>query len=206
MPECEENCSCKYAIEQVEPDGDCVADLKFYKPSWTNCWGFKQLVINLFCVLRRIAVAVEALVTTPTPRQDGLLHFRLTDWTTIANGACLDIPLMTGPFEHEITGIGVSYQPGDMAAAHGAYSFQTDDILEVKLWDYTADVQLGTTLNLTTVAKQVSLSNEGEVIAAWHLGHLIGVKLCVSMDAGDSINDFPIDVIVYIKPNELNPS
>ncbi len=204
--ECEEKCACKYAITEVEPAGSCAESMTFIKKSWTACWSFRQILINVFCALQRIAIAVEALVTTPTPRQDGVLHFRLTDWATISNGNCLDIPLMTGPFEHEITGIGVSYQPGAMAAAYGAYTFQTDDKLEVKIWDYTSDVQLGTTLELTTVAKQASLHDDGEVVAAWHLGHEIGVRLCVAMDAGDSINDFPIDVLLYIKPAELNPS
>jgi hypothetical protein len=124
--ECEETCSCKYSIEQVEPEGECIEELVYYKPSWTNCWGFKQIWINIFCVLRRIAIAVEALVTTPTPRQDGVLHFRVADWSTISNGSCLDIPIITGPFEHEITGIGVSYQAGAMTGAGGAYPFQTD--------------------------------------------------------------------------------
>jgi hypothetical protein len=61
-------------------------------------------------------------------------------------------------------------------------------------------------MDLTTVIKQASQHNEGVKIADWHLGHLLGVKLCVVMDAGDTMNDFPIDVLIYVKPNELNPS
>lgn len=198
--------NCCDDIEEVEPTGDCVESLVYYKKSWANCWGLPVLIINLFCALKDIAAAIREAAGTPSGRQDGVLHFNVDEWEEIEHDACLDVPILVSPFDHEVTGIGVSYISPALADANGGPSFQTDDKFIVKLWDYTDDAIIGSPMELTTAVKIASQHDAGAVIGVIPLGHTVGVKLCLDADAGDSVEAFPFDLLIYVKPNELNPA
>jgi hypothetical protein len=187
-------------------ENTCVNELEIYDENVVNsCFGWKGLTLHIICALKRIAAAIEALLTTPAPVQTGTLCLRISDWETITNGSTIDVPISTASFEYDILGFGVSYVPPAFSDAHGAYVFGSSDVLKVTPWDYTSGVALGNELSLSTAVKVANQSDEGNKIAELHIGHVIGLKMTFDADPGDSITDFPIDFFVFVKPAELNP-
>lgn len=165
-----------------------------------KCNGIMGLIANVFCALWRIGdILVENLI--PKKNITGLLHFNVTEYDPIPHNTTLDLELITSPFSHEVLGVGVSYIPPAFEIS-GAYNMS--DKCRVQLMNLTSGVPIGDALDLTTSLKVKNFHDNGNNIVDLPIGNVLGVRLSFFAEPGDLLNPFPLDVVVYVRPKELN--
>jgi hypothetical protein len=171
---------------------------------WTGakCYSYQQLLANIFGALLEISASIKALVEGKIPAVSGILSHRAESYGEIASGDSENVQLFTSTFEYDVVGIGASYIPPALTNEGTIYDASHKVI--VRFFDFTAGSQVGNDLVLSIISVQANFHNFGNAIGGFGLGHLIGVQIEFDGDIGATMQDFPIDLFMVVKPKALN--
>lgn len=192
-----ENCT-KTRISEEDAD-ECIADFNRYEES--GCYTTADIGKNLFCALKGIGTQIGLLVDAQEKKgfASGVLPFRI-DARSYTNGAVINNQLSRAPLNYKITGFGVSCITFPSSA--GIYA--ADDIITVKLYDFTGSNQIGNTLTLNATQLHDKHTDEGAIIGNnIASGHIFGVKVGYTNDDAGAFTGPIIDVYIHIEPVEL---
>jgi len=190
------NCSKEKIAEE---DADCLEDFNRYEED--KCYTIMDGIKNIYCALKSIATKIGLLVDAQEKKgfASGVLHFRI-DARSYTNGAVINTQLSRAALNYKVTGFGVSCITFPSSA--GIYA--SDDIITVKLYDFTGANQIGNTLTLNSTQLHDKHTDEGTVIGNnIASGHIFGVKVGYINDDAGAFTGPIIDVYIHIEPVEL---
>lgn len=198
-------CSCN------NQDPSCVDPRTSDNPYWWtrlvrhvkhNCFTFGDGVINITGAICRIADAINNYADNVNAKgfASALIKFTINGGASLTNDQIIDTQYSRTPFTYKVTGFGVSTK----YFTPGAGTSTTDDILHLKLWDYTAGTQIGNTLVLSAAQLMDKCTNNGDIIGQnISVGHIYGIKMSYNnTDAGAFTCPY-IDVYIHVEPTEL---
>jgi hypothetical protein len=186
----------KYELEDVE----CLEGFVRVKDS-EKCFNPIDVGMNLYCALNNIGEKVGLLVDAQEKKgfASAVLHFRVSA-RSYTNGVVIDTQFSRSPLNYKVTGFGVSCLTFPDSA--GAYT--NDDILKVKLFDFTSVNQIGNQLTLTKTQLNDKHTDEGNVIGPnIGNGHIYGVKVNYTNTDAGAFTGPDIDIYIHIEPTEL---
>lgn len=193
------SCSPPNNCPPAEDGEDCVSPLKRFKKS--ECFSFKDLIINAICTIRDIAAAIREY--TETVKEKGyasaLIQFRKSAQTYADNTVYNEI-FSRSPLNYKVTGFGVSC----LTFPNSGGSYTNDDILTIRLWDFTSNAQIGSNLTLSKTQLQDKQTNEGIPIGTNIFpGHEYGIKITKASTDEATLAMSAIDVYIHVEPVEL---
>jgi len=192
-----ENCT-KTKIAEADAD-ECIADFKRYEED--KCYTVGDIGKNLFCALSGIGNQIGLLVDAQEKKgfASALLHLRISG-RALTNGQTVNVQLSRSPFNYKVTGFAVSC----ISFPNSAGIYTQDDVVQVKLYDFTGANQIGDTLSLNAIQLHDKHTDEGNTIGPnIGSGHIFGAKLVyTNTDSGAfTMND--IDMYIHVEPTEL---
>lgn len=189
--------NCPIPVDPAEDD--LVQFFKRFKDS-ERCFTQLDGLMNLFGAQKDIALAIREYADTV--RQKGYASAVLTYRLPAASQTVgtTNIQIARSPFNYKVTGFGVSCKLFN--ASGGTYG--NDDILRYKLWDYTANVQIGNTLTLNSTTLHGNHTDEGNPIGPNITpGHIYGIRVEYTNTDGGAFNSSDVDVFIHVEPMEL---
>lgn len=177
----------------------CLEEFKRVKES--GCFTTVDGLMNIFCKLGNIADNIGLLVDAQEKKgfASAVLHFRV-DARSYTNGVVINTQFSRSPLNYKVTGFGVSCLTFPDSA--GAYT--QDDILKVKLFDFTSVNQIGNELTLNKTQLSDKHTDEGNTIGPnIGSGHIYGVKVSYTNTDAGSFTGPDIDIYIHIEPTEL---
>ena len=181
------------------------------KPSWFNSftrWSCMckvstiEAAINIFGALTDIAAAIREYADAVVARGYAVSaqHFRVESAGSVSNGAVISEILVRSCFNQKVVGFGASVL--SYPASGGASP--SDDVISVRLYDYTAGAYCSDSIILTSAQKQGSHTDDGNSIGPNITpGHEYGVKIAYTNTDGGAFTMPDIDVFILTEPTEL---
>lgn len=197
------------------PDTDICCDTRTTtNPSWwsnlvrhasAKCFCIGDGIVNICGALYAIRDSINAYTDQTTAKgfASALIDFLYTGGAALTSGQITDYQFSVSPFTYKVTGFGVSA----LVFTAGAGSSSVDDVVQVKLWDYTAGSQIGSTLVLSSVQHQDKFANAGLPIGNnINIGHIYGIKIVYSNTDAGSFNMPTFRTYIHVEPVELETS
>lgn len=194
--------SCNSCAEITKIEIEDVEDLENYlRVKESDCFTPGDGMMNQYIQLGKIVEKLGLLVDAQEKKgfASAVLHFRFAGRSLVDN-QIVNAQFSRSPLNYKITGFGVSC----IIFPSSAGTYANDDTIEVKLFDFTSNNQIGNTLTLTSTQLSDKHTDEGNVIGPnIGSGHVYGVKVIYNnTDAGAfTMND--IDIYIHIEPTEL---
>lgn len=193
-------CDPCQGISKVEiAEIECLEDFKRLKES--GCFTTVDGLANIFCQLGNIATNIGLLVDAQEKKgfASAVLHFRVAA-RSYTHGLVVSNQFSRSPLNYKVTGFGVSCI--NFPDSAGAYT--NDDVLKVKLFDFTSVNQIGNELTLSKVQLNDKHTDEGNTIGPnIGSGHVYGVKVTYTNTDAGAFTGPDIDVYIHIEPTEL---
>lgn len=175
--------------------------------NWKNacCYTPVKVGLNIYGALVDIANAIREYSDSVAQKGYAVacLVFRIDGGDSLSNGDVTNIIIGRSAFNNKIVGFGASVIT--FPTSGGASS--TDDVLSIRLYDFTAGAYISDTIALSSAQKQGSHTDDGNAIGNnISVGHEYGVKIVyTNTDSGAFVMP-DIDVYVYAEPQELTYS
>lgn len=171
---------------------------------WTKacCYTPVDAALNIYAALVDIATAIREYTNAVTAKGYAVscLHFRIAGGDSLTNGDLIDEILAVSAFNNKIVGFGASI----LDYPNSAGADPNDDVLGVRLYDYTAGSYISDELSLTKAQAHGSHTDDGNAIGDnISTGHKFGVKINYSNDDGGAFTMPDIDIFIYCEPQEL---
>lgn len=166
----------------------------------SSCFTDIDMLINLFGAQKDIALAIREYADTV--RQKGYASAVLTYRVPLGSISVGEYTktFAKSPFNYKVTGFGVS----SLFFVSSGGTYPTDDVLRIKLWDFTANVQIGNTLTLNHITQHANHTDEGNPIGPNITpGHVYGAKIEYSNTDGGSWTGPDVDFFIHVEPVEL---
>ena len=158
--------------------------------------------LNNFLGLKDIASAIRQLADANTPNAiaSGLIKFSFDTNPSLTSGQIVNVQNARSCFNYKVVGFGASV----ITFTPGGGSSSTDDILRIKLWDFTAGAQIGDTIVISSVQLHGKVVNNGETIGNNITpGHIFGIKIEYQNTDSGSFTMPNLDVWIHVEPVEL---
>jgi len=169
------------------------------------CYTPVKVGLNIYGALVDIANAIREYSDSVAQKGYAVacLVFRIDGGDSLSNGDVTNIIIGRSAFNNKIVGFGASVIT--FPTSGGASS--TDDVLSIRLYDFTAGAYISDTIALSSAQKQGSHTDDGNAIGNnISVGHEYGVKIVyTNTDSGAFVMP-DIDVYVYAEPQELTYS
>lgn len=168
----------------------------------SKCYTLGDGIINIFGALKDIATAIREYTDQVTERgfASALIDFKITGGASLSDGQIVNVQYAKSPFNYKITGFGVAL----ISFTPGAGDYSTDDLLHVKLWDFTAGSQIGDTLVISSVQLHDKCTNDGAPIGNNVApGHIYGVKIEYSNTDEGAFIQPDMQIYIHVEPVEL---
>lgn len=128
-------------------------------------------------------------------------HFRVAGGQAATNGQLWDNILVKSAYNKKIVGFGASVL--SFPTSGGAQP--DDDVLTVRLYDYTAGSFVGDPIVLTSASRHGSVTDDGNSIGPNITpGHDYGVKITYTNTDAGAFTKPDVDVFIYSQPLELS--
>jgi hypothetical protein len=174
---------------------------------WTKscCYKPVDVGLNIYGALVDIANAIREYSDSVSQRgyAVGCLQFRIEGGDSLTNGDLNNNILARAAFNNKVVGFGASILT--FPTSGGASS--SDDVLSIRLYDFTAGAYCSDAITLSSASKQGSHTDDGNAISDnITVGHEYGVKITyTNTDSGAFVMP-DIDIIIYVEPQELTYS
>ena len=190
-----------------DPKTDTKPSLWSGLVNWSKACCFEPVsaLLNIYGALVDIANAIREYSDTVSQKgyAVGSLQFRIEGGSDLTNGDVVNNILGRSAFNNKIVGFGVSILT--FPASSGASS--SDDVLSIRLYDYTAGAYISDAITLSSAEKQGSHTDDGNAIGNnITIGHEYGVKITYTNTDGGAFEMPDIDVLIYAEPQELTYS
>lgn len=159
-------------------------------------------LLNIYGALTDIALAIREYADAVTQKGYAVSaqHFRIAGGTAVVNGQAIDSILARSAFNYKVVGFGASVLTYPTSAGASA----NDDVISIRLYDFTAGAYASDTIILTSAQKQGNHTNDGAAIAANITpGHEYGVKIIYTNTDAGAFTMPNVDVFILAEPNEL---
>jgi hypothetical protein len=192
------NTSCDIPSVKVQ-DVSCTSGFRRFSNS-LKCFSVVDGAINLFCALKDIAAAIREY--SELVQQKGyasaLIHHRVTG--VGYDNEIKNFQLSRSPFNYKVTGFGVSC----ITFPDSGGDYDDDDVIKIKLFDYTTSAQVGQTLTLNKYQLHDQHSDLGNPIGNNIAnGHVYGVKVEHTSEDNGAFTAPDIDIYLHVEPQEL---
>jgi hypothetical protein len=181
------------------------------KPSWFSSftrWSCMckvstiEAAINIFGALTDIAAAIREYADAVVARGYAVSaqHFRIEGGTAVTNAQVISEILVRSCFNQKVVGFGASILTYPTSSGASQY----DDVISVRLYDYTAGAYCSDTITLTNAQKQGNHTDDGNSIGPnITSGHRYGVKIVYTNTDGGAFTMPDLDVFILTEPTEL---
>lgn len=190
--------TCRQAVEI--DDVDLLESFVKVKDS-SKCFSEVDGHMNQFMALKEISEKIGLLVDAQEKKgfASAVLHFRV-EARSYTNGVVIDTQFSRSPLNHKVTGFGISC----ISFPNSSGVYANDDIIKVKLFDFTSVAQIGNQLTLTKTQLNDKHTDDGNTIGPnIGNGHIYGVKVNYTNTDSGAFTGPDIDIYIHIEPTEL---
>lgn len=156
----------------------------------------------MLAALVDVATAIRQYISSqPVIVAQGVIHYTISGYGSLTKtGPPASVQLFLNALDYEIIGWSVSY----LGSFPTFGTNPNDDDLQISLWNYTTNSQVGNTLNLNVNQTNDSHTNEGNAIGPnIAKGNIAGVKIAFDDTEGQTFTGKAFDFFLYVKPTQL---